>query len=141
MPRKNAGSAIAVSGLSGLNRALKKAEGDIDKDLRNELREIANVVRDDARSRAPEGDGRSGKPGRLRSSIRSSVVVRGASLYSNSPYALVQDQGGTVGYGAVITRARASGYMSKAVQFAQPMVSRRLEGVLDHLGREFDATT
>lgn len=121
-------------------RALKRAEGDVGKDLRRELRKIANEVRDQARDNAPVGDGRSGSPGRLKRSIRTSIRQSGVSVFSDAEYAYVQDRGGKVGRGhqTLLARGAVSAYMTRAVRSTQPIVTARLQGVLDDLATNFE---
>lgn len=139
------GEALAVTGLRDLQRALKQAGDDAGPKLRRVLREIAEDVRNEAQANAPVGDGRSGDPGRLRASIRTSVGQRSVSVYSNADYAYVQDRGGWVGrYGGgthgatLLKRAEVSAYMTRAVRDSQQLVSQYLMGVLDDIERNFE---
>jgi hypothetical protein len=45
------GFTISVEGLQELQRALKKAEGDVDKDVKDELRKLGDIVKADATPR------------------------------------------------------------------------------------------
>jgi phage gpG-like protein len=138
--RREGGEAIVVSDLAPLMKALRRIEGTAARDLRRELREIANDVKMTAQAGVRHTTGRHGGPNlpRLRDSIKASTTNAGASIYSESPYASVQDVGGQVGKGAIIRRASASHYMTGAVREAQPYISRRMEGLLDEFGREFE---
>ena len=126
-------NSIHVEGLAPLQRALKKAEGETGKQLRRELRAIANDVRDAAKSNAPK------RSGALAGGVKSSVTQRGASVYSNLVYAYVQDRGGQVGRNraTLLRRSDVSQYMTRAVQREAPRVQRRMERVLDRIGRDF----
>ena len=139
-------TALAVQGLKPLMRALDRTADGAGKHLRRELRGVGKFVQGRARANAPVGP----RPKRsntkpLRGSIRASATLKGVSVYSDEEHALVQDRGGHVGrygpggYGAtVLQRNRVSGYMTRAVEQAQPEVSRRLQGVLDSVGRDFE---
>lgn len=122
-------------------RALKRVEGDAGKNLRRELRDIANDIRDTARAGVGHKTGRHGGSGtRLAQSIKSRVTGTGASIYSAAPHAIVQDVGGRVGHGkqTILKRADVSHYMTEAVDDARPYVNRRLDELLAEFGREFE---
>lgn len=134
-------AALVVQGLRPLTRALKKAEGNADKHLRGQLRTVGKFVQTRARANAPVGP----RPKRsntkpLRGSIRTSVTMKGISVYSDEEHALVQDRGGRVGRdgATVLQRGKVSGYMTRAVRDAGPEVSRRMQGVLDSIGNDFE---
>ncbi len=125
---------VRVKGLRELQSSMRKAGGEAARDLKRDLRTLGKTVLADAKSNAPVGPRpkrSSTKP--LAASLRISVNQRGVSVYSNAEHAYVQDRGGRVGKGAVITRASASGYMTKAVADARPRVNRELEQILDRL--------
>jgi hypothetical protein len=138
--RREGGEAIVVSDLAPLMKALRRIEGTAARDLRRELREIANDVKMTAQAGVRHTTGRHGGPNvpRLAQSIKATTTGSGASVYSQAPHAAVQDVGGQIGHGAIIPRARASHYMTGAVREAQPYISRRMEGLLDEFGREFE---
>lgn len=133
-------SAIAVRGLTELQRAFRQAEGNASKYLRAELREIAKGVARDAKGNVTHKTGRHSKGPRLKGSIRVSVTARSASVYSNAAHALVQDVGGQVGRNraTLLKRAEVSQYMLKATHNAGPHIERQVEQMLDRLGRDFD---
>lgn len=135
---RDVGKALVVEGLVPLQKALKRAEGSADKELRKSIREAVKPVLSAARANAPVGPRpkRSNTP-QLKGSIRLSVTTRGASVYSNAAHAYVQDRGGIVGRGAIIPRARASAYMTRAVAENRPETKRRLENVLDRIADDF----
>lgn len=131
--------AIHIDGLAELQRALKRGPGNADKELRRGLREAAKPVRTKARSYVTNETGRHGQSGiRLAPSIRIGVTARGASVYSMAPHAAAQDLGARLGNNAILRRADASRYMSRAVQDSQADTSRRMQGVLDSVGRDFE---
>jgi len=141
-PLRRRGDAIAVRGLSELQRALRKAEGNTGKNLRKALREVAKDVRDAARGNVEHRTGRHGGADvpRLGPSIKAGVTAVGASIYSNAPHSIVQDQGGQVGIAraTLLKRASVSRYMTRAVVDSQPTVERKMDEVLDELGRDFE---
>jgi hypothetical protein len=133
------GLALAVQGLAPLQRALKRSAGDVDKFTKRELKDIGNAVRDRARAKVQHKTGRHGESGiRLAPSIKTSVTQRGVSVYSNAPHAAVQDRGGRVGHGAIIQRARASAYMTKAVKDSRGTVEESLVQLGSKIEQEYE---
>lgn len=129
-----ADGAIVTRGLGELSDALHRMEGPMVRKLyMRELRAIARDVRDEAR-----GNVRS-RSGDLSKSIRHSATRQGARVFSSLVYSGVQDTGGRVGRGqqTILRRGDVSQYMTRALRDSQPMVSRRLQGLLDTLTREF----
>lgn len=138
-PWRRGDQSVRVTGLNELQRAFKRLDADGAKKLRRELRDIANDVRDTARSYVPHKTGRHGTDGpRLAPSIRSNVTAYGASVSSDAVHSIVQDVGGRVGNHTILQRANVSHYMTEAVQDAQPYVTRRMSMLLDELGKEFE---
>lgn len=133
-------AAVRVQGLPELQRAFRRIGGDLPKATRKTLRAIAKPVQEKAKANVQHKTGRHGGASvpHLASSIRIGVTSRSVSVYSNAPHALVQDQGGRVGHGAVITRASASAYMTKAVQESQPEVENALGNLGDDIARTFE---
>ncbi|MDP2712096.1 MAG: hypothetical protein Q8O56_12845 [Solirubrobacteraceae bacterium] len=132
---------LVVRGLRPLQASMRRADRDALRDLRRDLRELGNSVRDGARSNAPVGPRpkRSATPP-LAGSLRVSVTDKGVSVYSNAAHAYVQDRGGRVGRGAIITRARASGYLSRAVAGVDVQMTRKLNDVLDRIDSTITTT-
>lgn len=125
-----------VRGLQPLRSSMRKAGLTAAIELTAGMRVIGQHVRDDAQAGAPVGPRpKRAHSGPLAASLRVSVTQRGVSVYSNEPHAFVQDRGGRVGHGAIITRARASGYMSKAVSSNQVLVTAALDALLDNVER------
>ena len=120
---------VYLEGLTQLRRALGRADRQLGRTFTGSLREIAKDVRQNVRARTDEFK-RSGDLGR---SIRYSVRAKAASVYSDLPYAGVQERGGRVGHGAIIPRATAHRYMTRGVEDSRRMIEQRLEGVLDDL--------
>lgn len=135
---KSGEDAIIVSGIPELRRALKAAGDGADKRLRADLKQIGEGVLKVAKANAPVGP----RPKRsstrpLRESLRIAVNAKGVSVYSNELHAAVQDVGGRVGNGAIVPRARASHYMTKAVKDSAADTTKALERLLDSLERDF----
>lgn len=105
--------------------------------MRRSLREIAEPVRARARANVKHKTGRRGAGSPLEPSIRIGVTARAVSVYSNKPHAAVQDLGGRVGQGALITRASASAYMTKAVQESGADVETSLEHLGERIAYKF----
>lgn len=134
-------SAVAVEGLAGLQRALRRVEGSARRDLLRELRAIAKTVRDAAKANVSHRSGRHGQGPTIEDSLRISVRQAGVSVYTDAPHARVQDQGGQVGrdHATLLKRAEVSQYMTRAVRDEQPRMSQRLQGLLATFGAEFEA--
>lgn len=111
-----------------MQKAFKRVEGDVGPDTRKALKAIAVPVQARAKANAPV------LTGALQKSIKISATNKRLSVYSNVPYAGIQDRGGRVGNKAVISRASASGYMTKAVQQGRAEV----EAALVALGRDIE---
>lgn len=128
--------ALAVEGLGDLRRALKRVDAEADKAVRRELKEIGDAVRDRAARNVEHKTGRH-NPGQkhLEHTLKTSVTRNAVTVFSNAPHAGVQDRGGRVGHGAIIHRARASGYMTKAVSQSK----RDTEAALGDIGRRLEA--
>lgn len=133
------GEALAVTGLSQLQRALKHTASEAKPALRKELKGIGEEVKLVAGENVSHRTGRHGSGPRLAGSIKVSVRQAGVSVYSNAPHAFVQDRGGRVGRGhrTILERGKVSQYMTRAVRSEQDRMSKRLEGVLDRLGQDF----
>lgn len=131
---------LAVSGLSELQRALKRVESEVGKDLKAGLRAIGKGVASDAARNVQNKTGRHGKGPRLGPSINTSVSAVGASIYSNAPHSIVQDVGGRVGRGraTLLARASVSKYMTRAVADSKDEVEREIGKVLDKVERDFE---
>lgn len=137
MPRGKlvAGEGVVIEGLVPLQRALRRSEGNLGKNLRKRLREAAEPVKS-----AAKGNVRS-RSGTLEGSIRIGVNLSSVSVYSNVVYANVQDQGGRVGrnHATLLKRAEVSQYMTRGIQQAQGAVNQRVGRVLDDLANDFES--
>lgn len=129
--------AVQVRGLAELQKAFKRIGGDLSKNTRKALKEIAEPVRSKAQANIQHKTGRHSKDGPLR--VKVGATQRAVSVYATAPYARVQDSGGHVGHGAIITRANASAYMTKAVKEGQPVVEKALGELGDRIASQFDS--
>lgn len=133
---RDTGNTLAVRGLNELRKGLKAAGEGAEKDLRRDLKEIGTGVLNRARAAAPVGP----RPKRsdtkpLAQSLRIAVNAKGVSVYSGELHAYIQDSGGRVGKGAIVTSGRASHYMTKAVAESKGETNDALERLLDNLER------
>lgn len=125
---------VAFSGFAQLSRALRRVEDGVYPEFRQKLRDIGDKVALVAAGNAPRDTGE------LQHSIKTSVTLSGASVYSSSVY------GGAINYGAWtqhgrgphIRRASASHYMDKAVDETSGYVEAEMEAVLDWLTKTFE---
>lgn len=134
-------SSVHLKGLRELQRSMRKAADGAGPEFRKELKGLGGAVLGRARSNAPVGP----RPKRsstrpLAASLRIAVNAKGVSIYSNEPHAYVQDRGGRVGKGAIITRARASGYLTRAVRDGKPETTAAIERLLDKLDSQIKTT-
>jgi phage gpG-like protein len=83
---------ILASGLREFRRDLARIDKDLGKAVSQHLRGVASTVRGAAREKAETFR----QSGELARSYRYSVRAKGASIYSNSPYAGVHEFGGTI---------------------------------------------
>lgn len=131
------GYSIQVEGLAALQRALRRTGTGTDRLVKTRLRQLANRVRDRARASVEHKTGRSGDQPPLAGSLKTSVTQKGASVYSDALHAGVQERGGRVGHGAVIPRASASAYMTKALAKSQADTEKELLAIGSSIEREF----
>lgn len=128
--------AVQVRGLRELQRAFKRIGGDLPKNTRKALKEIAEPIRAKAQANVQHKTGRHGQDGPIR--VKVSATQKAVSVYATAPHSRVQNDGGRVGHGAIITRASASHYMTKAVQQGRSDVENALEGLGDTIANQFD---
>lgn len=129
---KQTDQSVQVFGLAELQRALKATGQEASKATRAALRGIARPVQRRAQGNAPVDSGK------LRGSIRIGVTTKSVSVYSNKPYAAVQDLGGRIGKGAVIQRADASHYMTNAYRDSKPDTEQALRELSDRIADEYE---
>lgn len=126
--------AVKFNGFAQLSRALKRIEDGTYPELRQRLRDIGDRVALVAAGNAPRDTGA------LQHSMRTSVTLNGASVYSSSIYGGAQNYGAWEkhGRGPHIRRDRASHYMDKAVAETEGYVLAEMEAVLDWLTTTFE---
>jgi phage gpG-like protein len=132
--RANDNSAIAISGFRELIYALGSIEDEAEAEARKRVREVGERVALVAAGNAPR------RTGELAHSIKTSVGVRGASVYSNVVYGGAQNYGAWTqhGRGPHISRTRASHYMDRAVKETAPWVEQEMDSLLDWAQRKFE---
>lgn len=123
-----AGYGVSIRGYSAFRRGLRRLDRDLDKQLGRYVREIAKDVRDEARRNAPR------KSGALQKSIKHSVTQKRASLFSDLPYAAVQEWGGTIQPKGVPIEITGRHMLVDAV-------NDKSEDVEAHMVRIFDSLT
>jgi len=130
-------SAIAISGFRELIYALDSIRDGAEKEARQRVRTVGERVALVAAGNAPR------RTGELQHSIKTSVGLRGASIYSNVVY------GGAINFGAAphagwqargphIQRKNASHYMDRAVTQTAPWVAEEMDSLLDWVTRKFE---
>jgi len=145
MPARVLDQGIVVHGFAQLNAALNRIAGPgefgLEYELQRRLREIGKTVAEAAPRYVTHRTGRGS--GELEHSVKVSVTGRAASVYSTSEYGGAQNVGarpkrGWGSRGPHITRAKASGWMNKAVAATRPYVEAEMDGLLDWLTFEFE---
>lgn len=140
---------IAMHGFTALQQALlsiqERADYGMAYELQARLRLLGEKIAKDAPGFVTHYSGHRGpypkEPDnpRLGESVRVNVTTRAASIYSTAMHGGVQNVGGQVGRGrsALIERAKASHWMSKAVSTNYAFLQMEIEGLLDWVVREF----
>ena len=101
---------IHTEGLREFRRDLRKFAPEVDRVLRADINIAAGRVLIEARGDAPM------RTGALARSLKKSVTVRGASIYSTLPYAGVVHWGGTITPRGVPIVFERTEYITKAVE-------------------------
>jgi hypothetical protein len=115
---------LKVDGLKDFRRDLKRLGPEVDKDLRREIRDASTRVLQEARAVAPV------RTGTLARSLKVSVTQRGASIYSDLPYAPIVHWGGTISpRGVPITFERTEFISRPAERQADSLAEDIAEGV------------
>jgi hypothetical protein len=141
---------IVVRGFPELQKALErigpKANFGVEYEVQRRLHNIGEHVAVASEGFITHGTGRHGDPAlpRLEDTVRVSVTQRRSTVYSQSPYAAVQNFGGgpKAGWaarGPHIPRASASKWLNKAVASERTYVDSEYDGVLDFIEREWNA--
>jgi hypothetical protein len=122
----NTSASVSIRGFSAFRRGLRSLDVNLDRQLRDYIKEMSEEVASVARQRAPR------KSGKLSKSIKSSVTQTRASVYSNLPYAAVQEWGGTI-------RPKGVPIKIEGRQMIYSAVKDKSADVEDHMGRLFDS--
>lgn len=138
---------LAMRGFTELQRALtrigSKSEFGLEYELARRLRGIGERVAETAPLYVQHKTGRdavSPNP-RLEESVKVSVTLRSASVYSTAAHGGAQNVGGQVGRNraTLLKRAEVSQWMIRAVSSTSPWVAEQMDGLLDWLVAEFEA--
>lgn len=132
---RNQEYAVQFNGFTQLSRALKRIEDGVYPELQKKLRDIGDKIALVAAGNAPRGI-----TGELQHSMKTSVTLSGASVYSSSIYGGAQNYGAWTqhGRGPHIRRARASHYMDKAVAETEGYVEGEMEALENWLITTFE---
>lgn len=124
---------IALSGFRELIYALGSIEDGADLEARKRIRTVGERVALVAAGNAPR------RTGELQHSIKTSVALASASVYSSAVY------GGAINFGAWsrgrgphIKRGSASHYMDRAVKETAPWVAQEMDSLLDWAQDKFE---
>jgi hypothetical protein len=140
---------IVVRGFPELQKAFQRidprANFGLSYELQRRLKSIGEHVAVASEGFIPHATGRHGDPAlpKLEETVRVSVTQNRSSVYSNSPYASVQNFGGgpAAGWtrrGPHVQRGRASKWLNKAVASERAYVDSEFDGVLDWIEREWN---
>lgn len=113
---------VRVQGLRELQRDFRRMSSELAKDLRSELREAGDIVRDDARPRM------AGYSGKTAAGFRTVVRARGVAVEQR----LGRTTGKRPDFGALQMREA----LVPALDAKQDEVVDRLDRMLDHLAGE-----
>lgn len=127
---------IEVPGLAKLRRDLRAIDKGLGKALTDHLRDVAKVVRDDARAKLRE---RSKNPqNRIEKTVKHSVRAKGASIFSDHPGSAVQNWGGTIEPRGMPIEIKGKRYMDGAVyehtEHVEAEMGRTLDAIADRNG-------
>jgi len=141
-------SAIAISGFKELIYALDSIRDGAEKEARDRIRTVGERVALVAAGNAPRlkthPSDSSGYPGELSHSVKTSVNLTSASIYSIAVYGGAINVGAwsgtkeTPARGPHISRKRASHYMDRAVTQTAPWVAEEMDSLLDWVTRKFE---
>lgn len=125
---------IRVEGLAALGRAFRRAGDErLPVSLKAAGAEVAEVVAESARGRAPVGSGRDPHPGRLAGTIRVSSTLRGAAVLAGgarTPYAP------PIHWGWKRRNIRKNPFLFDALEEHRPEVMERYSRAIDAVVRE-----
>lgn len=113
---------VTIEGLDELNRAFRKSDAALSRELRRELKAVGDIVSDDERDYL----GSINASRKSRTGIRSQV--RGTTVSVRERYGTVSGRRGDWG-------ARIMSSLAKARSRRRPEIEDRLEQMLDRIGR------
>jgi hypothetical protein len=118
-------AAIRVTGLAELNRALRKVDTDLPKQIRLALNQAAEDVAAGARSTVPKRSGKAAASYKARSTRTAARVAMGSA---RAPYAPWLDFGGKTGKGKSVSRPfyKEGRYLFPALRKQRPQFEQKL---------------
>lgn len=122
--------AVEIKGYAAFRRGLNKLDKELGKQLSQYVRDTVRKVRDDARRFAPN------RTGKLSRSIRESVTVKRATIYSTLVYSAVHEWGGTIRPKGSPIKIKRSRYVGRAQAEHFDDVEERMASMFDALKRE-----
>lgn len=132
---------VVVDGLRDLNRALKAADDEAVKAMKAVLKEIAEGVASDARSRVPRRTGKAAASYKPRGGVKGAAVAFGGA---RAPYAPWLDFGGAVGRKRGVRRPVVQGgrYLYPAIgdnmEDVQEKVAKAISDITSRYGWKVD---
>lgn len=126
---------VVVGGLRDLNRALKAADTEAIDAMKAALKEIAEGVASDVRSRVPRLSGRMAASYKPRGSVKGAAIAYGGNKAAYAPWI---DYGGSVGKKRSVKRPVVKGgrYLYPAIADNMDDIHKRVaEAISDITGR------
>ena len=128
---------VNAQGLVDLRRAMRRISPTLDREISRVIRQSVNLVRDEARAKAPVGTAEwDHHPGQLKRSIRSSVRRKYASIYSDLDYAPVQEFGGTISPRGNEIHIHGRDFLYSTAIRNEPRIENALANVVDTAARQ-----
>lgn len=147
---KTSSQAVVIDGLPELRKAFErigagKADFGIGYEVDHRLRNMGEHLVEVTPAFITHATGRHGDPDlpKLEDTLRVSVTQRRATVFTNSPYAAVQQWGGgpKTGWanrGPHVKRENASRFLTKAVASEREYVDQEANAVLDWIEKEWN---
>lgn len=125
---------VEVRGIRQLTSALKKMDGDLDKELKSAFRAIAETVSAAAAGKVPKQTGRAASSIKPRSSTRGASIAFGGT---RAPYYPWLDFGGRVGKNKSISRPfiKEGRYVYPAIREEGDLIRAKTDEALERLAR------
>lgn len=124
------GFRLDIKGYAAFRRGINKLDKGLGKQLSDHVRKMAIKVRDDARRNAPVGPS-----GDLHKSIKHSVTVKQATIYSNLAYAPVHEWGGTIRPKGVPITIQRTRYIGRAIDDNAEHIESEMTSMFESLKR------